>query len=89
MIREEEEEVKNEMRRREGDGGVAAADRDVSRSVIKARSVCMMMLSFTKINKSETRTTASVLNKIQTHERFTRTLFISFCLVKKKKKAFS
>ena len=46
-IREEEEEVKNEMGRDEGDGGVAAADRDVSRTVIKAKSVCMMMLSFT------------------------------------------
>ena len=46
-IREEEEEVKNEMGRDEGDGGVAAADRDVSRAVIKAKSVCMMMLSFT------------------------------------------
>ena len=35
------------MGRDEGDGGVAAADRDVSRTVIKAKSVCMMMLSFT------------------------------------------
>ena len=39
--------MKNEMGRGEGDRGVAAADRDVWRAVIKAKSLCMTMLSFT------------------------------------------
>ena len=56
--------MKNEMGRGEGDRGVAAADRDVWRAVIKAKSLCMTMLSFTFFfSFSKIKTTASVLKQ--------------------------